>query len=261
MFRKIITFFAVIVSVFAIDNNIDVNRLKIDDFGSFFVKKLHLSNEEARLSADKLAKKGLDLYNTPGEVRTMSFQNGKTFTYHSSQNKKAAMKYLIAAGLLGNVQAAVTAMSYLNIDGSIPGSKSYRLALAQVLSKNGYLYGTYILGMHYANGGINQRNRDLALYNLGIVKDYCKSAHNEAIQSLTLDYFFAVDDKNKLDSLGNTRCRLATSFYNSIKNTTYTIKTPITYNKKKAQALREAFKRILIDKQSNAINRHLQNNK
>ena len=261
MFRKIVSFCAIVVSIFAIDNNIDVNRLQIDDLGSFFVKKLHLTNEEARLSADKLSERGLAIYNTPGEVRTMSFQNGKTFTYRSSQNKKAAMKYLIAAGLLGNVQAAVTAMSYLNLDGSIPGAKSYRLALAKVLSKNGYLYGTYILGMNYANGGINQRNRDLALYNLGIVKDYCKNSHAEAIQSLVTDKIFDTDDKSKLDILGNTRCRLAISFYNNIKNTTYTIKTPISYNKKKAQALQEAFKRILVDKQSKAINRHLQSNK
>ncbi len=231
----------------------NTENLTIDDLGTFFVKKLNLTDEEAKSSADELLEKGMVIYNTTLPKKTIMYQ-GKAIEYNPSTNKKKSMKYLIASGLLGNPQAAVVAMDYLNFDGFIQGGKKYRLELAKVLDKNGYLYGTYILGMWYS---IQGRDRDLALHYLGIVNDYCKNRKNDAIISLTIDKYYE-EDENKKRQEGIRRCNIANSFYRNIKNQTFTTPTPSTDAIEQNKKMKELMKNLMINKQKDAVEKYLQ---
>jgi len=152
------------VPIFADPNNINTENLVMDDMGTFLIKKLNLSEEEAKLSANKLYKKGYSIF-----MQKVKLANGTKIEFPESSNQRKAMKYLIAAGMLGHPKAAVEAMAWLNFDPFLQGSKQYRYALAEQLHKQGYLYGTYTLGLGYANGNGIAKNRDLALYYLGVL--------------------------------------------------------------------------------------------
>ena len=224
----------------------------MDDLGTFFIKKLNLTKEEANSSADILFEKGMRLYETELPERTVMYQ-GKAITYRPSTKKKESMRYLIAAGMLGHPQAAVIAMDYLNFDGFIQGGKHYRIELAKVLSENGYLYGTYVLGMWYS---IQGRNRDLALHYLGIVKDYCANRHDDAVASLTIDKYY-LEDENKKKAEGERRCNLANSFYRNLRNTTFNTPTPTSDAIIKNRKLKNMIKNLMINKQKDAVERYM----
>jgi len=230
---------------------INTENLTMDDLGTFFIKKLNLTEEESKSSADALLQKGMALYNTVLPEKTIMYQE-RAITYHPSTKKKESMKYLIAAGMLGNPQAAVIAMDYLNFDGFIQGGKQYRLELAKVLDKNGYLYGTYVLGMWYS---IQGHNRNLALHYLGIVRDYCTNRRNDAIASLSIDKYYIADENKKREE-GERRCNLTNSFYRNIKNTTFNTPTPTTDAIKKDKKMKELIKNLMINKQKEAIEKY-----
>ena len=247
---KIILTLLMVLNLYS--QEVDTENLILDDLGTFFVKSLNLTDEEAKSSADELLEKGMALYNAALPKKTMVYQ-GRTVEYSPSSNKKESMKYLIASGLLGNPQAAVVAMDYLNFDGFIQSGKKYRLELAKVLDKNGYLYGTYVLGMWYS---IQGRDRDLALHYLGIVKDYCKNRKDDAVASLTIDKYY-VEDENKKKQEGLQRCNIANSFYRNAKNQTFTTPTPSTDAIKQNQKMKELMKNLMINKQKDAIEKYL----
>jgi len=216
----------------------------VDDLGTFFVRTLNLSNEEAQASAEELFEKGASIYNRVGEQKRVKLKSGEVIKYNSSENKKDSMRYLVAAGLLGHAKAAIVAMKWLNMDSFITGSREYRYTLAEVLHKKGYLYGTYILGLAYSSGNGIARDRDLALHYLGTVKDYCKSMPTEAYYSLSSDLLNETRDEILIKD-GKRKCHLATSFYNSTKNTNFFTTKPLTDRVKESQEMKAKIKKAM----------------
>lgn len=226
----------------------DVENMTMEDMGTFMIEKLNLTAEESKESADQLYEKGMQLYNTVLPQSTVDYQ-GSAITYSPSTEKKESMKYLIASGMLGNPEAAIVAMKYLNFDGFIQGGKEYRMALAKILSDNGYLYGTYVLGLNYVNV---DRNRDLALHYLGIVKDYCKNRQDDAIQSLEMDN---INDKSadELRSDGIRRCKTAEYFYRNVNNQSYSVEKPTQFTIQRNREMKEMMNKLMIDKENSAL--------
>jgi len=238
-------------------SEINSENLKMEDYGTFLVKQLHLSKEESKQSAKELFKKGLELYNSKGTVKYVKDDTGNKYAYTSQTAKKKSMSYLIAAGLLGEPRASMIAMNYLVNSNMDHGE--YRYILAKSLSDDGYLYGTYILGLGYVHGNGIARDRDAALYYLGIVKDYCDQKTNDTYLSIASDRM-GVNDTDKIIKIGKRRCQLAILFYKNTKNTTFTTKTPKAKELKASKEFREAIKQQLINKQDSAINEYLKNN-
>jgi len=225
--------------------------LTADDLGTFFIKKLNLTEKESLENADILFSKGIALYAKKGETRTVEIPNQKAIQFTTSDNKRESMKYLIASGLLGNAKAAVIAMKWLNQDGFIKGSREWRYALAEILHKKGFLYGTYILGLGYHLGNGIARDRELTIYYLGIVKDYCMQMPEDAYLSLSSDLLNEKDEQ-KLNKNGKMKCHLATNIYNSAKNTEFVTTKPITDKLKKQYEYKTKLRNALIKKQESA---------
>jgi len=239
-------------------SEINSENLRMDDLGTFMIKKLHLSVEESKKSADELYEKGMQLYNQTMPTKTINSTDGKSYNYSSQSAKKESMSYLIASGLLGDPRASVVAINYL-VNTKLDNGQ-YRYILAKSLSDSGYLYGTYVLGLGYVNGNGINRDRDNALYYLGIVKDYCQTRNNETYKSLASDKI-NVTDENKLIKIGKRRCQIAILTYKHTKDTDFTTNTPHADTLKASKAFRDALNQRLINKQDEALKKYLLENK
>jgi len=244
------------IVAFAIDDAV-IESLAMDDIDTFLVKKMNLTENEAHMSADALFLKGIRLYNKKGEKKEVKLKNDKVITYESSINKSKSMKYLVSSGLLGNPKASIVAINWLRVDTYMQGSKEYINVLSKKLHDDGYLYGTYTLGMTYSLGNGAVRNRDKALYYLGVVKDYCKSIPEQAYLSLSSN-LLDEDDNNVLLKDGRRKCSLATSIYKHTKSTKYITKTPITDRKMSESELRKKLQRAMSNKQREKVANLLQ---
>ena len=110
MFKKLLSTtllsITLTTSIYAEPSDINTENLVMDDMGTFLVKKLNLSTEEAKQSADKLYEKGHSIFSQKGKVQKVKLSDWTAIEFPESSNQRKAMKYLIAAGMLRHPKAA-----------------------------------------------------------------------------------------------------------------------------------------------------------
>ncbi len=241
---------AVIVVVTNMLHAIDVRDIP-NELMEFFVVQLQLTPEEVEKGPQGLYDMGMRYYNQKGNARQMQYSVGRTFSYAPTVAYRTnAVRYFIASALLGNDEAGYKAINILRNYPTIPSRYEYLMQVAKAMHMRDNIFGTYTMGMHYYRGIGTGRNMRLAKTYLSKVVDACQRPTRKTFKQLSGGGIYH----------SRTICNMAKEIVAAIANRSAIAQPQLPqYDTKEQQKLKERIRKMMKEKQDEAIRKYLGN--